>query len=105
MENYNLVLIDMFERHVKDEKKRSLLTLAKIKEIRYYGEEELLEEILSDRYKEFFKRSRMVGRMIGLDREREFAGVKLQYKKLLGQQVIETKLRLAQENFGYELTK
>lgn len=51
VENYNLVLIEMFDRHVKDDKRRNLLSLAKIKEMRYYDSEKLCEEILSDKYK------------------------------------------------------
>jgi hypothetical protein len=105
VENYNLVLIEMFDRHVKDDKRKSLLTLAKIKEIRYFDQEKLLEEVLSDRYKQFFKRSKTVGRLLGAEIQRELVGVRSQHRKLLSQQLIETKLRLARENFGYELSK
>lgn len=36
VEKYNLVLIELFERHVRDEQKNRLVSLSHIKEIRHF---------------------------------------------------------------------
>lgn len=104
VERYNLVLIELFDKHVRDEHKNRLISLSHIKEIRYLERERLLEEVLSPRYTVFFKKGKFVTRLLTAEIQREIREVQNQFRGMYARQSIETKLKLTQENFGYELS-
>jgi hypothetical protein len=98
------VLIELFEKHVHDEHKNRLVTLNDIKEVRYYDNEKLLEEIMSPKYTTFFKKGKFVTKLLTAEIKREIREVQSQFKVMSEQQIIQTKLKLTVENFNYELS-
>jgi hypothetical protein len=52
----------------------------------------------------FFKKGKFVTKLLTAEIQREIREVQIQFKRMSEQQIIETKLRLTVENFGYELS-
>lgn len=63
-----------------------------------------MEEVLSEKYIAFFKKGRFVTKLLTAEIQREIREVQRQFRAMSQKQSIETKLKLTQENFGYELS-
>lgn len=63
-EKYSMILVDLFDKHVRDEKKNKFITLSHVKEIKYMDQAKIHEEIFSDNYKSFFKKGKFVTKLL-----------------------------------------
>lgn len=88
------MLVELFEKHVRDEKRNRFISLGHVKEIKYMEKGKFIEEILSENYKNFFKKGKFVNRLLTSEVQRELREVQGRYRAAFEKHCIETKLRL-----------
>ena len=99
-DTYNLYIFQFFDQHTLTATKKHLVTLHQMKEYVAQTPEVQKEHVISELYKDVFKRSAYMLKLIDYEVIRELVEVKNWYKTKLHEEIIHCNMNLAKENFN-----